>query len=80
MIHCSADTFLCCLVKEDSLLSQRRGNGLEAADDQLCFYMEGNELEITCCQGKAEATAEVRVLCLGKVLGWNTKMCVKRGI
>lgn len=66
-------------MKEDSLLSQGRGDALEAADDQLCFCMEGNELQITSCQGKAEATAEDRVLCLGKVLGWNTKMCVKRG-
>lgn len=58
-------------MSKDSLLSQGRGSGLEEADDQLCFHMEGDELQITCCQCKAKGRAE----------GWaGNKMCVKRGM
>lgn len=42
---------------------QVSGDGLEGAADQLCFWIEENKLQITCCQQEAEAGTEGRALC-----------------
>lgn len=60
-------------MRKDNLLSQGEGAGLEEADDQLCSHMEGDELQITCCQWKAESRAEGWAGCWA-----GNKMCVKR--